>query len=308
MTQIETAITIPENVKISKEDTTITAEGPNATLQKSFAHSRITITQKDNLIEIKTDSTQKKDKATLGTWTAHLKNMLKGAEKDFEYHLKILYTHFPMTLKQEGDNIIITNFMGEKGTRKAHIKEGVKVNIQKEDMTLTGPSKENVGQSAANLEQACKHKKKDIRIYQDGIYITKKTKYLAYINMSNAALNIVLNFILISRYGIWGAAFATLVCFTYKVLITYYISNKLYKISFEAGRLLKLAFVAVTLYFACHYISLGIVYTSMLLKFGVACLFPILLFLLKFYTAEEKAILKGLLKEPRFVLSEIWGR
>lgn len=141
-----------------------------------------------------------------------------------------------------------------------------------------------------------------------GIYITKKTKYLAYINMSNAVLNIILNFVLISRYGIWGAAFATLACFTYKVLITYYISNKLYKISFEVARLLKLAFVAVTLYFACHYISVGVVYTSMLLKFGVACLFPILLFLMKFYTAEEKAIIKRFFKEPRFVLSEIWDR
>lgn len=171
---METAITIPENIKIKKEDTTITAEGPNATIKRSFAHSRITITQKDNLIKIKTDSNQKKDKATLGTWVAHLKNMLKGAEKDYEYQLKILYTHFPMTLKQDADTIIITNFMGEKGTRKAHIKEDVKVNLGKEEITITGPSKENVGQTAANLEQACRLKNKDIRIYQDGIYITKK--------------------------------------------------------------------------------------------------------------------------------------
>ncbi len=171
---MKTAITIPENVKIKKEDTIITAEGPNATIKKSFTHSRITITQKDNIIKIKTDSTQKKDKATLGTWTAHLKNMLKGAEKDYEYQLKILYTHFPMTLKQDADTIIITNFMGEKGTRKAHIKDNVKVNLGKEEITITGPSKENVGQTAANLEQACRLKNKDTRIYQDGIYITKK--------------------------------------------------------------------------------------------------------------------------------------
>lgn len=171
---METTINIPENIKINKEDAAVVAEGPNAALKRTFTHPRITISIKDSTLKIQTESAQKKDKATLGTWAAHLKNMLKGAEKDFEYHLKILYTHFPMTLKQEGDNIIITNFMGEKGTRKAHIKEGVKVNIQKEEMTLTGPSKENVGQSAANLEQACKHKKKDVRIYQDGIYITKK--------------------------------------------------------------------------------------------------------------------------------------
>ncbi len=174
MIRIETTITIPENIKIKNEDMELTVEGPNAALKRTFIHPRITITQKDNLIKIKTDSVKKKDKATMGTWTAHLKNMFKGAEKDHEYQLKILYTHFPMTLKQDADTIIITNFMGEKGTRKAHIKEGVKVNLGKEEITITGPSKENVGQTAANLEQACRLKNKDIRIYQDGIYITKK--------------------------------------------------------------------------------------------------------------------------------------
>ncbi|RLG15640.1 MAG: 50S ribosomal protein L6 [Candidatus Nanohalarchaeota archaeon] len=171
---METTITLSENIKLKKEDMTITVEGPNATLKKTFAHPRITISQKDNIVKIKTDSAKKKDKASLGTWTAHLKNMIKGAEKDYEYHLKILYTHFPMTLKQDADAIIITNFMGEKGTRKAHIKEDVKVNLGKEEITITGPSKEKVGQTAANLEQACRVKNKDIRIYQDGIYITKK--------------------------------------------------------------------------------------------------------------------------------------
>ena len=141
-----------------------------------------------------------------------------------------------------------------------------------------------------------------------GIYITKKTKYLAYINMSNAGLNIILNFVLISRYGIWGAAFATLACFTYKVIITYYIGNKLYKISFEAGRILKLAFVAVILYFVCHYISIDVVYVSLLLKFGIACLFPIVLYLVGFYTLGEKAILRRFFKEPRFALTEIWAK
>jgi O-antigen/teichoic acid export membrane protein len=140
-----------------------------------------------------------------------------------------------------------------------------------------------------------------------GILITKKTKYLAYINMSNAVLNIILNFILISRHGIWGAAFATLICFIYKVIITYCISYKLYKISVEFGRILKLSAAAVALYFTCHFISINVVYLDMLLKFAIACLFPILLFLVNFYTADEKAIMKLFLKEPRSAISEILG-
>ncbi|MFH1431777.1 MAG: 50S ribosomal protein L6 [archaeon] len=171
---MEAIINMKDNVKIDIDNKNITVVGPNATLKRTFSNPRITISKKDNDIIIKTESNQKKDKAIVGAWEAHLKNMISGAQKDYEYKLKILYTHFPVTLKAQDNTIIITNFMGEKGIRKAHIKENVKVDIKKEEIIITGPSKENVGQTAANLEQACKQKTKDIRIYQDGIYITKK--------------------------------------------------------------------------------------------------------------------------------------
>jgi hypothetical protein len=43
----------------------------------------------------------------------------------------------------------------------------------------------------------------------------------------------------------------------------------------------------------------------MLLKFVIACIFPFLLFLMKFYTADEKAIVKQFFKGPRLIISEI---
>lgn len=171
---METTINIPENVKITTQDAQLIVTGANATSTRKFSHPRITITKDDNIIKIKTDSPQRKDRAVIGTWTTHIKNMLYGAENDFKYTLKILYTHFPITLKVQDDLVVISNFMGEKGTRRAKIHKDVKVNIQKDTITITGPSKDDVGQTAANLEQATKQKSKDIRIYQDGVYITKK--------------------------------------------------------------------------------------------------------------------------------------
>ena len=50
-----------------------------------------------------------------------------------------------------------------------------------------------------------------------GIFIKKKTKYLAIINGSNAVLNLSLNYILISKFGIWGAVWSTFICFVYKM-------------------------------------------------------------------------------------------
>ena len=83
-----------------------------------------------------------------------------------------------------------------------------------------------------------------------GIYFEKKTHYLAYINMSNAGLNIGLNFALIPSFGMWGAALATLFCFIYKVALTYFVSNRLFKIHIEALRIGKI-FLLREYYISC---------------------------------------------------------
>lgn len=140
------------------------------------------------------------------------------------------------------------------------------------------------------------------------IYITKKTKYLAYINMSNALLNICLNFALISRYGIWGAAFATLICFVYKVIITHAVSRRLYPIKCEAIRIIKMAGLATALYLICMDVSTDLVYIDFSLKFAIACTFPFLLLAIGFYTKEEKEILWKGIKQPRTALASIFGK
>ncbi|MEC7431143.1 MAG: 50S ribosomal protein L6, partial [Candidatus Thermoplasmatota archaeon] len=44
----------------------------------------------------------------------------------------------------------------------------------KTDVTVSGSDREKVGQTAANIERACKIKKRDRRVFQDGIYIVSK--------------------------------------------------------------------------------------------------------------------------------------
>ena len=95
-----------------------------------------------------------------------------------------------------------------------------------------------------------------------GLLITKKTKYLAYINLSNAIIVIFLNFILISRYGAYGAAYATLIAFVYKVSLTYYFSSKFYKIHVEIVRIIKLIVSAGILFFAAYFVDIRPIYLS----------------------------------------------
>ena len=106
----------------------------------------------------------------------HIKNLIKGAQNEFEYKLKVVYVHFPMNITVQGKILNIKNFEGEKKPRSANIIDGVKVQVKGQDITVTGNNLEHVSQTAANFEQATRLTNKDRRIFQDGIYISKKGK------------------------------------------------------------------------------------------------------------------------------------
>jgi large subunit ribosomal protein L6 len=88
--------------------------------------------------------------------------------------MKIVYAHFPIKAAVKGDTFVIENFLGEKSPRKTSILGSTKVQVKGDQVVLTGPDVELVGQTAANIERATKIKGFDPRIFQDGIYITEK--------------------------------------------------------------------------------------------------------------------------------------
>ena len=104
--------------------------------------------------------------------------MVRGINSGFEYRLKAVYSHFPMTLKVDGNIMTITNLFGEKVPRSANLPwtpSEVQVRVEnKVDVIVTGADREKVGQTAANIERACKIRKRDRRVFQDGIYIVSK--------------------------------------------------------------------------------------------------------------------------------------
>ncbi len=110
----------------------------------------------------------------LGTIIAHTRNMIKGLKEGYSYKLKVVYTHFPISVKVEGDKVVITNFLGEKTPRVAKILGDTKVQVNGQEIIVSGSDKELVGQTAANIETATKISKKDRRVFQDGIYIVSR--------------------------------------------------------------------------------------------------------------------------------------
>jgi len=130
-----------------------------------------------------------------------------------------------------------------------------------------------------------------------GIMIAKKTKYLAYINFSNGALVLVLNFLLIPRFGIWGAAWATLFAFIYKATLTYYFSSRFFKVHFELLRICKLVAIAGAVYAVSQLIALESAWLSFLVKaLVVVTLYPLGLLGGCFFESGEKEKIRMIIK------------
>ena len=110
----------------------------------------------------------------IGTIAGKIENMITGVTKGYEYKLQVVYAHFPITISVEGDKILIKNFLGEKYPRVSKIFGNVDVKVKGQEITITGVNKEDVGQTAANLVQTTKVRKKDQRVFKDGIFIVEK--------------------------------------------------------------------------------------------------------------------------------------
>ena len=172
--EVKEQITIPEGVTASVDNGTLTIKGEKGELARVFSHPKINLIVNSNVVEITSKNVRKKDKALIGTFVAHINNMAKGVTNGFEYKMKTVFSHFPIKTSVEGNEFVIQNFLGERAPRKAKILEGVTVEAKGENVTVTGIDKEKVGQTVANIERATKVKKRDIRVFQDGVYRISK--------------------------------------------------------------------------------------------------------------------------------------
>jgi large subunit ribosomal protein L6 len=171
---LEKKLKIPEGTKVEIDGTKVKVKGKEGEIEKEFRIKNMKIEKKENEIIISGKNATKREKKMMNTIAAHIKNMIEGADKKFEYKLKICYSHFPMTIEMKGDEAMIKNFLGERIARKAKIMEGVNVNVNREIIEISSANKEAAGQTAANFEKATWIRLRDRRVFQDGIFITEK--------------------------------------------------------------------------------------------------------------------------------------
>jgi large subunit ribosomal protein L6 len=167
-------INVPQGVTVTITGSTLKVKGKNGELVRSFSSQDILVKKEGNDIVIHADLPRKKTRALVGTWSAHIRNMVRGAQENYEYKMKICFSHFPIKTKIQGDKFIVENFLGERTPRSARIMGASKVKVSGEEIVITGPNVEDVSQTAANIEQSTIIRGFDTRVFQDGIYITSK--------------------------------------------------------------------------------------------------------------------------------------
>lgn len=170
----QVTIDIPDDVTATIDHLDLQIEGPEGTVTKRLWYPDVTIRVDDGEVHIESDADDADTTATIGTFESHVRNMIRGVTDGWEYEMEIFYAHFPMQVRVEGDEVVIENFLGERAPRKTPIRGDTQVDVDGEQITLRGPDKEDVGQTAADIEQLTRVTDKDTRVFQDGVYITAK--------------------------------------------------------------------------------------------------------------------------------------
>jgi len=171
-------------------------------LTKNLNHLAVNFSHpKKDVIQIELHHGARKNVATLRTVRTLINNLIIGVTKGFKYKMRYVYAHFPInvnveknsetglfeveiryvlcallgvrklgfwTAREEGRSAdgIHRNFIGEKIVRRVVMQPGVDVEPsknQKDELQLYGNSLENVSQSAADIQQICRVRNKDIR-------------------------------------------------------------------------------------------------------------------------------------------------
>ncbi len=175
MVHVAEEVEIPEGVQVIVDGKKVVVEGPKGKLERDFSHARDVIIRKENnKVIVETFFANRKKKALVPAIASHINNMIIGVTKGFRYKLKIVYSHFPITVKVQDNKVLIENFLGERAPRVAKIFGNVKVSVKGDDVIVEGINIEEVGQTAANIEHATKVRGFDRRVFMDGIYIYER--------------------------------------------------------------------------------------------------------------------------------------
>ncbi|MDD5317483.1 MAG: 50S ribosomal protein L6 [Candidatus ainarchaeum sp.] len=164
-------VAIPQGVTVAVSGQKVSVKGPKGASEREFKVKGLVIKSDGASVAVSEKDGAKLGPAILNTVESHITNMVKGAAEGYEKKMRVVYAHFPISLETKGNKFVIKNFIGEKKSREAVIVGATKIAVKGQDVTVSGPSKEDVGQTVSNIRAAVKIRNRDPRMFQDGLYL-----------------------------------------------------------------------------------------------------------------------------------------
>lgn len=173
---LDALVSLPKGVSAKFDKGVLSVQGPLGRVAQNFTKIPVDVQISSSEVKLVTHGARRKNRSMLNTARSLVHNAFEGVTKGYQYKLKVIYAHFPVTVKIQGKKILVENFYGERSPRVAEIIGDTKADVQGEDIVLNGVSLQDVGQTAANLEQATTVKRKDLRVFLDGVYVYERIR------------------------------------------------------------------------------------------------------------------------------------
>ena len=136
------------------------------------------------------------------------------------------------------------------------------------------------------------------RVITVGVNIKKKNYWMPIMVAGAAVINIVCNALLIPKYGMMGAAWATLIAYVCMCIASYFVDEYYFPIHYEWGRILKIGAALGISFTASVFASPEDLVGQIASGCAMLLLFPALLGVLGFYNETELRTLRRLANSP----------
>lgn len=170
----QVTIPIPDAVKASVNHKILHVQGPLGKTRKAFKKIPVDLQIEGKNVILKSVGLRKRDYAIFKTAESIINTLFKGVQNGYTFKMKVVYAHFPITVKIKDGYIHVENFQGERAARVSKIVGDTKVVSKGDDIIITGPVLADVSQTAGSLQQNTKVKNKDHRVFLDGVYLFEK--------------------------------------------------------------------------------------------------------------------------------------
>lgn len=173
---LEKDIELPEGVTIILKGKAVTVEGTKGKLTRDFSDFDVELKKTKTKINVKAYFINKKKKANALALVGYIQNMITGVTVGYVYKSKIVYSHFPITVEPDNKKktVAIKNlYGGRKQINVPIVGEETTVRVEKDDVITEGIDKQDVGQTTANMQEACRlrgKRRKDPETFLDGVW------------------------------------------------------------------------------------------------------------------------------------------